>query len=526
LQLGANELLAHGEADDQHPEGADGSFIPWAVKLKDVLKSRFPLPAGQSLIPDNVLLTPKWLLEKAETDTDDPLDLITGLSLAKIKQDDSRSNVHGFYRARLTSNQRITPTTHWQDVRHISFDLDSGLQYEPGDIVAIAPKNFAEDVDYLLKLMNWAEISETPIEFKATTNEGFELGRYPLPISRFSASKITTLRELLTEFLDITAIPKRSFFAMLAHFTDDSFHKERLIEFTNPEYIDEFYDYTSRPRRGILEVLEEFTSVQIPWQWAASVIPPLRPRQFSIASGGPLKSNTLSSVSSDNSTISSESSAPIERSQGSHIEILVAIVKYRTIMRKIRRGVCTRYLASLPVGSELSIGFEKGSFPTSKGLDIQRPVVLVGPGTGLAPMRSLLYERLHLSRNSGHEPSILAQNVLFFGNRNRDADYFFEDEWIALAEEIPFQIYTAFSRDQKRKIYVQNLIREQSKLIYDLLVQKGGMLFICGSSGKMPQAVREALLESITLEGKLGRDESEAYLLGMEKEGRYVQETW
>lgn len=79
---------------------------------------------------------------------------------------------------------------------------------------------------------------------------------------------------------------------------------------------------------------------------------------------------------------------------------------------------------------------------------------------------------------------------------------------------------------QRQKVYVQDLVRQQSRLVYDALATRNGLVYICGSSGKMPQAVREALIEVFQKEGALGREDAERYLLGMEKAGRYKQETW
>ena len=112
------------------------------------------------------------------------------------------------------------------------------------------------------------------------------------------------------------------------------------------------------------------------------------------------------------------------------------------------------------------------------------------------------------------------------------ADFFFEDEWKELGKRIPLQVLTAFSRDQAQKVYVQDTIRQNFSLFFRLLHDMQGSVYICGSSGRMPQAVREALIESFQNGGGsvLGqpytRSQAEEYLIGMEKSGRYKQETW
>ena len=413
----------------------------------------------------------------------------------------------------LEENRRMTPSTHWQDVRHLEFSSDQSAAYGPGDILTIFPKNFPEDVDQLLQRMGWTNIADEPIYF--TPTKAIKEGAFcPAPPTSLSEPS-TTLRTLLTDHLDITAIPRRSFFSLIAHFTEDQFHKDRLLEFTRPEYIDELYDYTTRPRRSILEVLQEFESVKIPWQWAANILPELRGRQFSIASGGQLKQSPDGSA---------------------RFELLVAVVKYKTVIKKIRAGVCTRYLAHLAKGTKLDVGLQKGGLATTKA-EAQRPVVMVGPGTGVAPMRSLIWERLQWARERGIEGEILngshvngvagpGHSLLFFGCRNITTDYFYRDEWQDLQQRMPLTVLPAFSRDQDHKIYVQDLIRQHSDTVYHQLHDCEGLVYVCGSSGKMPKAVRAALVDVFRERGGMDHKDAEGYLEAMEKEGRYKQETW
>lgn len=423
------------------------------------------------------------------------------------------TSVNRYLNVTLDENRRTTPETHWQDVRHLEFSSDHSAGYGPGDILAIFPKNFPEDVDELLQRMGWIGVADKRIHFTPTKaiSEG---ASYPSPPISLPGPS-TTLRRLLTEHLDITAIPRRSFFSLIAHFTEDQFHRDRLLEFTKPEYIDEFYDYTTRPRRSILEVLQEFDSVKISWQWAANILPELRGRQFSIASGGQLKQNPDGSA---------------------RFELLVAIVKYKTVIKKIREGVCTRYLAHLPKGTKLRVGLQKGGLAITKA-DAWRPVVMVGPGTGVAPMRSLIWERLQWAKESGSEGESHNQShvngvarpgnsLLFFGCRSIKADYFYQDEWRDLQERMPLTVLPAFSRDQAHKVYVQDLIRKHSDSVYRQLHDGGGIVYVCGSSGNMPKAVRAALVDVFRERGGMDQEGAEGVLEAMEKEGRYKQETW
>lgn len=154
---------------------------------------------------------------------------------------------------------------------------------------------------------------------------------------------------------------------------------------------------------------------------------------------------------------------------------------------------------------------------------------MIAPGTGVAPCRALILERARLAYSTGYD--CVGTNVLFFGGRNKNADFFYNDEFSM--SSLRTNVFTAFSRDQKEKIYVQDVIRQQGKKLIKLLREQA-VVFVCGSSGKMPEAVRQALLD-VMVEGggpwepSRGGDvkeQCEKWLEWMEKNGRYVQETW
>jgi sulfite reductase alpha subunit-like flavoprotein len=401
--------------------------------LRQRLLDQYPLPEGQSPIPDDVLLEPKWILEYA--DSSQKVAEAVGDSTqqelsSSAKPPDDLLQIPNGITATLRSNSRLTPTNHWQDVRSLAFTLSERKPYSPGDVLTIYPKNFPVDVDQFLQLMDWTSMADAPLKFVPTSTSELTSSYPPPPILPLFHGPTLTLRSLLTDYLDLMSIPRRSFFSHLTHYTEDPFHIERLQEFTNPEYIDELYDYTTRPRRSILEVLDEFTSVKIPWQRICSIIPFMRGRQFSIASGGSLKTHP----SSENVT---------------KVELLVAIVKYKTIIKRIRQGVCTRYIASLEPDQKITVTLQKGGLNPRRS-DLEKPVVMIGPGTGVAPARSLIHERMQWRQEAGLHRFDEAHtaDTLFFGCRNAEQDYFFKDEWQYLAKETGLNVFAAFSRDQ------------------------------------------------------------------------------
>ncbi|EEP79454.1 conserved hypothetical protein [Uncinocarpus reesii 1704] len=511
-----------GLGDSSYPK-TDGTFVPWAQNLRKFLLDKFPLEPGQHPIPDDVGLLPKWVLTTWSPSIGEPGQTVNGDGTQLETDSENRKGAPGRYpalqsqdhdtrpipnsiSATLVDNIRATPKSHWQDVRHLILTVPECLKYVPGDVLHITPKNFSDDVDALISLMGWETDADVPLCF--APRDPSSPSSMPPPTPFLQDNPGFTLRELLTNYLDIMAIPRRSFFSQVAHFTTDAMHKERLLEFTNPEYIDEYYDYATRSRRSILEVLYEFDTIKIPWQNACTVFPILRGRQFSIASGGKLKRTA------DGET---------------RFDLLVAIVKYQTVIKKIREGICTRYLAILQPGSTLKVQLHRGGLnPSAKQL--LEPSVLIGPGTGVAPIRSLLWEKAALAEAYRHKygsnsPLPIGPIILLYGGRNRGADFFFEKDWEELKETLDLTVLSAFSRDQRQKHYVQDVIRQKKDQFFNVLHDLQGTVFICGSSGRMPQAVREALIETFEKPGS-NRQEAEKYLMDMEKVGRYRQETW
>lgn len=385
----------------------------------------------------------------------------------------------------VEGNDRLTPSSHWQDVRKLKIRIlghISGSKMptpKAGDVAVIYPKNFPQDVQALIDLMGWGDVADKQFQH---VSHGLELpcrtprNCYPL--------KNSTLRQLLTHNYDITCIPRRSFFTLIASYTEDSAHKERLREFADPGRSDEFWDYTSRPRRSILEVLQDFPSVQIPYEHVPAAFPTIRGREYSIANGGRQFNHALHRLDTA-------------------VELLVAMVKYKTVLRKTRHGLCSRYIASLAPGTPIHIQILRNNSMPEEVSDPVRPLLAIAPGTGVAPVRSLIHERQAAAAASGRS-SQRRNTLLIYGGRNREADFFFKHEWDAL----DVNVITAFSRDQPYKVYVQDRLLENYQLVCNLLTQ-GAVVCLCGSSGKMPEAVRTALYDCM-VKGELAHDRESA----------------
>ncbi|KAK3683212.1 NAPDH-dependent diflavin reductase [Vermiconidia calcicola] len=545
-QLGAQLFSERGEGNEQHPEGHSAGFREWIVSLRQGLLDSFPLPNGVEPIADDEFLEPKWKLELSEhvslangyshapdsTNGDAAAivvtgDLTNGHAIAKEEDVVAQNEpspalmpVKGAHVAKLVANERVTTPGHFQDVRLADLRLDDQVSYGPGAIAVIYPKNFPGDIQEFIDLMGWQSVADKSLALRPNTNHDLGQSHSPSPLRHLDLVNVTlTIRCLLENVLDIMSIPRRSFFASLSHFAntdneDSAYQKERLLELANPELIDELWDYTTRPKRTILEVMMDFTTIKIPWQYCLSVLPMMKGRQFSIASGGHLKTDDVGRT---------------------RVQLLVAIAEPPSPIIKYRRryGICTRYMASLRAGQELAIGMQEGYLDVRPS-ELAVPVVMIGPGTGLAPMRSMIWQRLLWSQTTEFKAGgkgRLDGDILIFGCRNEDGDYFFRDEGETFQSQHGLTVLTAFSRDKdKPRQYVQDQIRQNAHQIRQALLERKGKVYVCGSSGNMPKGVREALIEILSMkqeqQGFMGREEAEEYLDHMEKQGRYKQETW
>ncbi|KAH7373999.1 hypothetical protein KP509_17G083200 [Ceratopteris richardii] len=197
-----------------------------------------------------------------------------------------------------------------------------------------------------------------------------------------------------------------------------------------------------------------------------------------------------------------------------------------TPMKRTRHGLCSTWLSHLdPHNARLLVPvWIKGGlrFP-----DVSVPLILVGPGTGCAPFRALVEERISMSMSS-----VVAPIMFFFGCRHEEDDFLYKEFWLAqtqgsgvFSEEKGGGFYVAFSRDQARKVYVQHKIEEQSEKVWTML-NAGCAVYIAGSAVKMPSDVFSALERVVMQKGGMSEEAARRWLKQLERVGRYHVEAW
>ena len=450
-QLGASDLIGRGEGDEQSSEGYEIVFDRWLELALESFDQRVKVT---QVLPTSALLEPRYPLlyskEKGEY------------------AEDQYPKGPRYLSGTVVKNSRITASDHFQDVRHVVIEAHD-TNYGPGDILSLYPANADEVVDALLKNQDW------PAETVLHVDEDW------ISLQDTQVVAPPTLRTLLKYHLDLNAIPRRHFFALASHFASDPMEQERLAEFGygTGDALQDLYDYANRPRRSIVETILEFSSLKIPVTYILDLLPPLRRRQFSIAS----------------------------RANSPYIELCVAIVRYRTILRRIRKGLCTAWLESKKPGDSINFTLQHNQSHLKNLLET-RPAILIATGTGIAPIRSLL-----LTANSSNEI------LLFFGCRAKDKDWLYHDELENL--NLKIHMYPAFSRQGGG--YVQQKITESHKKVSEIF--PNALIYVCGSSGQMPNAVRAAIADALCKNGYISEN-AEAVVRAKEKQGLYIQETW
>ncbi|KAJ2379981.1 NAPDH-dependent diflavin reductase, partial [Coemansia sp. RSA 2603] len=479
-QLEAQPLVARGDGDDQHYLGVDGALDAWLQTLWTVLDQRWPSgrrPRGADELPPPAY--PVQIAAPGETaETPAAADGPGG----------------GWMDACVTANERLTAETHFQDVRRLRLEPVDGAQaadgWEPGDWAVMRPQNAAAEVDRFLAATRWAG------DLVVRIDGGADIG---LP-------RTTTVRWLATHVLDISGVPRRSFFEYLARFATHEDERSRLSEFASAEGQDELQAYCMRVRRTLCEVLEDFPQSQgcVPLERMLDVFPRLATRAFSISSDAP----------------------------DGAVELTVAVVHYRTRMQRARTGVCTSWLAGLAYGASVRVRIEPGTIRLPD--DPRGHVVMVGPGTGVAAFMAFARRRRRQWIDRG--AANMGATHLFFGARMRLGDFLYHDLLAAWAAEGWLTLHCAFSRDQapdmaglaeqtldvRAPAYVQDCITACAHDIWRLL-EDGAFVYVSGNANRMPDDVRAAFARVVDTCAD-GRVAGDAYVREMVRAGRYQEE--
>ncbi len=364
--------------------------------------------------------------------------------------------------AEVLENLKLTGRGSGKDIRHLELSLEgSGLSFEPGDSLSVVARNHDEVVFELMEAagLNSDEIVSTP--------------RGDLP-----------LEDALRHDYEITTVtpPFLKAWAELAE-------NEALDRLLEPDNADQLTDY--RWGRQIIDVLQEFPVAGLEAEQFVGMLRKLQPRDYSIAS--------------------SYNANPDE------VHLTVAAVRYHSYGRN-RYGVASTFLSdqvepgeTVPVYVQRNKNFRLPDDPAT-------PIIMIGPGTGIAPFRAFVEEREY----QGAE----GRNWLFFGDQHFRTDFLYQTEWQRwLRDGVLTRMDVAFSRDTAEKVYVQHRLLEHGRDIYAWL-QEGANLYVCGDAERMAPDVHAALERIVAEQGGLSRDKAGEYMKTLQREKRYQRDVY
>jgi sulfite reductase (NADPH) flavoprotein alpha-component len=380
-----------------------------------------------------------------------------GQGQGKASTNFSRNNP---FPAKLITNRKLNAEGSQKETRHFEISLEgSGLDYEAGDALGVWPSNCSELVADILQALGCD--GEESVKLSS--------GEFPL-------------RRALTEKLDISK-PSAE---LLQHFTKTN---SELRDLLSPERKDDLKKWLWG--RGVIDLLLENPAVKLTAAEFSALLKPLTPRLYSI------------------------SSSP--KAHAGQVHLTVNVVRYESFGRA-RKGLASTFLADrvatetpVPVFIQTSHGFR---LPANGGT----PVIMVGPGTGVAPFRAFLHERCAVAA--------AGKNWLLFGEQHAATDFYYRDELEKMFSDGHLtKLSTAFSRDRAEKIYVQNRMHENAVELWSWL-EAGAHFYVCGDATRMAKDVDDALHKIIETAGGKSADEAKSYVAKLKADKRYQRDVY
>lgn len=384
---------------------------------------------------------------------------VVQLPVGQATTSHSQYNKQNPYTAILLTSQKITGRDSGKDVRHIEIDLaDSGLTYQPGDALGVWYENSAELANAVLAAAGLSGVESVEVDGESLSLHSALVSKYEITGSN---------PQFVTKFAELS----------------DSKKLQKLVEDK-----DKLREYAANTQ--IVDVLKE-KKTKLSAEQLISLLRRLTPRLYSIAS--------------------SQSEVDEE------VHLTVGIVEY-DVDGEVRQGGASSFLGQrLEEGEAVKVFIEhNNNFKLPQ--DDSTPVIMIGPGTGIAPFRSFVQER----DNRGAD----GKNWLFFGDRTFTQDFLYQVEWQKyLKSGALTRLDVAFSRDQHEKVYVQHRVLEQAEQVWQWL-QDGAYVYICGDATRMAKDVHEALIVVAQQQGGLSREKAEEYFNELRKAKRYQRDVY
>jgi len=383
----------------------------------------------------------------------------------------------------VTVNRELRTPLDSGSTKHVEIDVSKAMKfsYETADNLGVIPVNRTEVVESVANSLGYD--LDAIFSISASQNHEWHGAPFPMPIS---------IRDVLLNYCDLTSGPRRSELKLLACYATDPIDKTALSRMSSKEGKAEYREKVTNSHVGLVDILKMCPSIEAPLQHFLAFCPRLLPRYYTISSSSSLHPKS--------------------------VHLTVAVTETIKKDGSVYKGICSSHLAK---ASSVRVFNRESTFRLPK--DTTNPIIMIGPGTGVAPMRALLQERAYqrdvLKKDVG-------ANILYFGCKKANMDYLYDDEFEGMKKEgLINKLYLAFSRETSKKIYVQHLLEKNSEDTWNLMNNQNAYIYVCGGV-RMGGDVGETLRRICVLHGNLSTDAAKEFMTNLANNGRYVQELW
>ncbi|XP_026138738.1 NADPH--cytochrome P450 reductase-like isoform X3 [Carassius auratus] len=393
--------------------------------------------------------------------------------------------------APVTVNRKLNKAGD-RHLMHLELDITgSRIRYESGDHVAVYPINDSVIVSRIGDLLG-VDL-DTVISLNNLDEESNKKHPFPCP---------TTYRTALTHYLDITNPPRTNVLYELAQYASEPKEQEnmRRMASSSAEGKALYQSWVLDSCRNILAVLEDLPSLRPPIDHLCELLPRLQARYYSIASSSKVHPNS--------------------------IHICAVVVEYETKTGRVNKGVATNWLKNkTPTdnGHKATVPMYIRKSQFRLPFKSTNPVIMIGPGTGIAPFMGFVQERGWL-KEQGKE---VGETVLYYGCRYKNEDFLYQEELEEFEKTgVLTELNVAFSRDQTEKVYVQHLLKKNKEAVWRLVHTDNAHIYICGDARNMARDVQNAFYEIAEELGGLSSAQAVDYIKKLMTKGRYSQDVW
>ncbi|WP_369725417.1 bifunctional cytochrome P450/NADPH--P450 reductase [Bradyrhizobium sp. LLZ17] len=433
---GARSLYARGEGDAR--SDLDGQFEKWFAAAAPAAMKEWGLTSDFSRGADD---QPLYKVEPVAPGAVNAIAALGGVVAMKLLVNEELQNKSG-------------PNPSERSTRHIEVQLPQGVSYRVGDHLSVVPRNDPALVDAVARRFGFLPADQIRLQVA-------EGRRAQLPVG-----DSVSVGQLLTDFVELQQVATRKHIQIMSEHTRCPVTKPKLLAFLGDE-ADAGERYRAEiltRRKSVFDLLTEHPACELPFHAYLEMLSLLAPRYYSISSSPLLDASRCS--------------------------ITVGVVGGPAASgRGLYKGICSNYLSERRTGETIYAIVRETKAGFCLPDDSSVPIIMIGPGTGLAPFRGFLQERA-ARKGKG---ATLGPAMLFFGCRHPEQDYLYADELKALAADGVTELFTAFSRADEPKTYVQHLLAAQKDKVWPL-IEQGAIVYVCGDGGKMEPDVKAALV--------------------------------